>query len=146
MENRDIILFLGLGVVGYYIYNKTKSGSKLNVNSFVEENLSNVTSNVPVAPQQPTAPTAPIPMPTAAPATTTKYTYPEGIGKDGKKFELNDGDYVANGQETAVLYQGQLRPMTAAYANKFAAGTWERTKIIDNIVYSSIPRGAVLDA
>jgi hypothetical protein len=85
-------------------------------------------------------------MPTAAPATTTKYTYPEGIGKDGKKFELNDGDYVANGQETAILYQGLLRPMTAAYANKFAAGTWERTKILDNIVYSSIPRGAVLDA
>jgi hypothetical protein len=158
MENRDIILFLGLGVVGYYIYNKTKGGSKLNVNSFVEENLSNVTSNIPtnipVAPRQPTpipiptaltAPTAPIPMPTAAPATTTKYTYPEGIGKDGKKFELNDGDYVANGEETAILYQGKLRPMTAAYANKFAAGTWERTKIIDNIVYSSIPRGAVLD-
>jgi hypothetical protein len=86
-------------------------------------------------------------MPTAAPATTTKYTYPEGIGKDdGKKFELNDGDYVANGQETAILYQGQIRPMTAAYAAKFAAGHWPRTKIIDNIVYSSIPRGAVLDA
>lgn len=146
MENRDIVLFLGLGVVGYYIYNKTKGGSKLNLNSLVEENLSSVTSNlptnIPVAPQQPTAP---IPMPTAAPATTTKYTYPEGIGKDGKKFELNDGDYVANGEETAILYQGKLRPMTAAYANKFAAGTWERTKIIDNIVYSSIPRGAVLD-
>ncbi len=59
---------------------------------------------------------------------------------------MNDGDYVANGEETAILYQGKLRPMTAAYANKFAAGTWERTKIIDNIVYSSIPRGAVLDA
>ena len=150
MKSTNIILFLGLGVVGYYIYNKTKGGSKLNVNSLVEENLSNITSNlptnIPVAPQQPTAPTAPIPMPTAAPATTTKYTYPEGIGKDGKKFELNDGDYVANGEETAILYQGKLRPMTAAYANKFAAGTWERTKIIDNIVYSSIPRGAVLDA
>ena len=152
MKSTNIILFLGLGVVGYYIYNKTKGGSKLNVNSLVEENLSNITSNlptnIPVAPQQPTAPTAPtapIPMPTAAPATTTKYTYPEGIGKDGKKFELNDGDYVANGEETAILYQGKLRPMTAAYANKFAAGTWERTKIIDNIVYSSIPRGAVLD-
>ena len=63
MENRDIILFLGLGVVGYYIYNKTKSGSKLNVNSFVEENLSNVTSNVPVAPQQPTTPPVPPPEP-----------------------------------------------------------------------------------
>lgn len=151
MENRDIVLLLGLGVVGYYIYNKNKGGSDLNVKTFVEENLSNiptslptnVPTNVPVAPQEPTAP---IPMPTAAPATTTKYTYPEGIGKDGKKFELNDGDYVANGEETAILYQGKLRPMTAAYANKFAAGTWERTKILDNIVYSSIPRGAVLDA
>jgi hypothetical protein len=151
MENRDIVLLLGLGVVGYYIYNKTKSGSDLNVKTFVEENLSNVPTSVPTsvptnAPVAPQEPTAPIPMPTAAPATTTKYTYPEGIGKDGKKFELNDGDYVANGQETAILYQGLLRPMTAAYANIFAAGTWERTKILDNIVYSSIPRGAVLDA
>lgn len=142
MENRDIVLLLGLGVVGYYIYNKSKGGSELKI-PFTEENLPMPKTVAPVAPQEPTAP---IPMPTAAPATTTKYTYPEGIGKDGKKFELNDGDYVANGEETAILYQGKLRPMTAAYANKFAAGTWERTKILDNIVYSSIPRGAVLDA
>jgi len=130
MEKTDILIVLGVGAVGYYLYSKSKNDMPLNLE--------------PTAPIS--EPTAPIPMPTAAPATTTKYTYPEGIGKDGTKFQLNDGDYVANGQETAILYQGQLRPMTAAYANKFAAGTWERTKIIDNIVYSSIPRGAVLDA
>jgi hypothetical protein len=73
-------------------------------------------------------------------------TYPMGIGKDGSTFELKEGDYVANGEETAVLYGGELRPITAAYANKFAYGTWERTKILDNVVYRSIPRGAVLDA
>ena len=75
MENRDIVLLLGLGVVGYYIYNKTKSGSDLNVKTFVEENLSNVPTSVPTsvptnAPVAPQEPTAPIPMPTAAPATT----------------------------------------------------------------------------
>ena len=129
METKDILLVLGVGAVGYYLYSKSKNGMPLNLETTA-----------------PVEPSAPIPMPTAAPAVTTKYTYPEGIGKDGKKFELNDGDYVANGVETAILYQGQLRPMTAAYANKFAAGTWERTKILDNIVYSSIPRGAVLDA
>jgi hypothetical protein len=69
-----------------------------------------------------------------------------GIGKDGSRFPLYEGDYVANGQETAVLYNGELRPITAAYANTYAYGTWDRTKILDNIVYSSIPRGAVLDA
>jgi len=129
MEKTDILIVLGVGAVGYYLYSKSKNDMPLNLE-----------------PTAPVEPTAPIPMPTTAPAKTTKYTYPEGIGKDdGKKFELNDGDYVANGQETAILYQGQLRPMTAAYAAKFAAGHWPRTKIIDNIVYSSIPRGAVLD-
>lgn len=123
MAKTDILIVLGVGAVGYYLYSKSKNDMPLNLQ-----------------------PTAPIPMPTTAPAETTKYTYPEGIGKDdGKKFQLNDGDYVANGVETAVLYQGKLRPMTAAYAAKFAAGSWERTKIIDNIVYDSIPRGAVLD-
>lgn len=73
-------------------------------------------------------------------------TYPMGIGKDGSTFELNEGDYVANGEETAVLYGGELRPITASYAAKYTAGTWDRTKILDNVVYRSIPRGAVLDA
>lgn len=131
MEKTDILIVLGVGAVGYYLYSKSKNDMPLNL--------------VPTTPSL--EPSAPIPMPTTAPAVTTKYTYPEGIGKDdGKKFQLNDGDYVANGQETAILYQGQLRPMTAAYAAKFAAGHWPRTKIIDNIVYSSIPRGPVLDA
>jgi hypothetical protein len=73
------------------------------------------------------------------------YKYPMGIGKDGSTFELKDGDYVANGEETAYLLNGELRPITAAYAAKFAYGTWDRTKILDNAVYISIPRGAVLD-
>ena len=69
-----------------------------------------------------------------------------GIGKDGSTFELKEGDYVANGEETAVLYGGELRPITKAYADKYTWGTWDRTKILDNVVYRSIPRGAVLDA
>ena len=73
------------------------------------------------------------------------YTYPLGIGKDGSTFQLNEGDYVSNGSESAILYQGQLRPFTAAWAAQYAVGTWNRTKILDEIVYSSIPRGAVLD-
>ena len=45
MENRDIVLLLGLGVVGYYIYNKTKSGSDLNVKTFLEEAVSKILSS-----------------------------------------------------------------------------------------------------
>jgi len=74
------------------------------------------------------------------------YTYPLGIGLDGSTFQLNEGDYVANGVETAVLYQGQLHPVTAAYVTKYGRDSWARTKILDNIVYSNIPRGSVLDA
>ena len=80
-----------------------------------------------------------------SPAAQKTYVYPLGIGKDGSTFPLNEGDYVANGVETAILYNGELRPITAAYAARYAAGTWGRTKILDNIVYSSIPRGAILD-
>ena len=65
-----------------------------------------------------------------------KPTYPEG---------LNELDFVANGVETAQLYQGQLRPMTAAYAQMYAPNHWAITKIIPDIVYRSIPRGEVLD-
>jgi len=65
-----------------------------------------------------------------------KPTYPEGL------YEL---DFVANGVETAQLYQGQLRPMTAAYAQMYAPNHWANTKIIPDIIYRSIPRGAVLD-
>jgi hypothetical protein len=121
-ENKNTIwIAMGLGVVGLYLYMKSKKKVA-----------------APVAPTTSTTTT----KTTAAP----KSKYPMGIGKDGSYFELKDGDYVANGQETAVLYNGELRPITAAYANTFAYGTWDRTKILDNIVYSSIPRGAVLDA
>ena len=88
---------------------------------------------------------APVEQVVVVPESQKGYVYPLGIGKDGSTFPLYEGDYVANGQETAILYQGKLRPITAAYAAKYAAGTWERTKILDNIVYSSIPRGAVMD-
>ena len=64
------------------------------------------------------------------------YVYPQGL------VEL---DVVANGVETAQLYQGQLRPLTAAYVDRYLPGSWANTKIIPDIVYRSIPRGAVLD-
>ena len=66
----------------------------------------------------------------------TKDIYPAGL------YEL---DVVANGVESAQLYQGQLRPFTAAYAAKYLPNSWPTTKIIPDIVYRSIPRGAVLD-
>lgn len=88
---------------------------------------------------------APVEQVVVVPESEKGYVYPMGIGKDGSRFPLYEGDYVANGQETAILYQGKLRPITAAYAAAYAAGTWERTKILDNIVYSSIPRGPVMD-
>lgn len=87
----------------------------------------------------------PVEQVVVVPESQKGYVYPMGIGKDGSRFPLYEGDYVANGQETAILYQGKLRPITAAYAAAYAAGTWERTKILDNIVYSSIPRGPVMD-
>ena len=74
------------------------------------------------------------------------YVYPLGIGMDGSTFPLNEGDYVANGVETAILYQGKLHPVTARYVDRYGPNSWSRTKILDNIVYSSIPRGEVLDA
>jgi len=64
------------------------------------------------------------------------YVYPAGL------FEL---DVVANGVESAQLYQGQLRPFTAAYGDRYLPNSWPSTKIIPDIVYRSIPRGAVLD-
>jgi len=120
-ENKNTIwIAMGLGVVGLYLYMKSK--------------------------KKVAAPIAPTTSTTTKTTAAPKSKYPMGIGKDGSYFELKDGDYVANGQETAVLYNRELRPITEAYANTFAYGTWDRTKILDNIVYSSIPRGAVLDA
>jgi hypothetical protein len=66
----------------------------------------------------------------------SKDIYPAGL------FEL---DVVANGVETAQLYQGKLRPLTAAYVDRYLPNSWATTKIIPDIVYRSIPRGAVLD-
>jgi hypothetical protein len=117
-----IIAAIGLGGLGYFLYKKGFFSKKLLV----------------VAPIEP----APVEL---KPIDKIP-TYPMGIGKDGSKFPLSEGDYVANGEETAILYGGELRPITAAYAAKYTVGTWDRTKILDNIVYSSIPRGAVLDA
>jgi hypothetical protein len=125
-----IIAAVGLGGLGYFLYKKGYFGKK-----------SATMPNSPIAPT--TNKTNEV---LVVPASAKTYVYPMGIGKDGSRFPLNEGDYVANGQETAVLYNGELRPITAAYANTYAYGTWDRTKIIDNIVYSSIPRGAVLDA
>jgi hypothetical protein len=129
-NTKIIIAAVGLGGLGYFLYKKGYFGKKLAT--------------------MPNSPIAPTTNKTnevlVVPASAKTYVYPMGIGKDGSRFPLNEGDYVANGQETAVLYNGELRPITAAYANTYAYGTWDRTKIIDNIVYSSIPRGAVLDA
>lgn len=66
----------------------------------------------------------------------SKDIYPAGL------FEL---DVVANGVESAQLYQGQLRPFTAAYGDRYLPNHWATVKIIPDIVYRSIPRGAVLD-
>jgi hypothetical protein len=129
-NTKIIIAAVGLGGLGYFLYKKGYFGKK-----------SATMPNSPIAPT--TKKTNEV---LVVPASAKTYVYPMGIGKDGSRFPLNEGDYVANGQETAVLYNGELRPITAAYANTYAYGTWDRTKIIDNIVYSSIPRGAVLDA
>jgi hypothetical protein len=118
-NTKMVLVAVGLGGLGYFLYKKGFFGKK--------------------AADMPSSPIAPTQV-------AKKPTYPMGIGKDGSTFELKEGDYVANGEETAVLYGGELRPITAAYAAKFAYGTWERTKILDNVVYRSIPRGAVLDA
>jgi asparagine N-glycosylation enzyme membrane subunit Stt3 len=79
-----------------------------------------------------------VPSTTNVPTQTNveAYVYPEGL------YEL---DTVANGVESAQLYQGQLRPYTAAYAAKYLPNSWPTTKIIPQIIYASIPRGAVLD-
>ena len=79
-----------------------------------------------------------VPSTTNVPTQTNvePYVYPAGL------FEL---DTVANGVETAQLYQGQLRPFTAAYGDRYLPNHWPTTKIIPDIVYRSIPRGAVLD-
>ena len=125
----------GAAAIGvYFIYNK-----------FFKKAAATATTAVKAASTQTVPAKVLIPATSATPP-VVKYTYPMGIGKDGSQFPLNEGDYVANGEESAILYNGQLRPFTAAYAAKYTVGTWDRTKILDNIVYSSIPRGAVLDA
>ena len=123
-----IIAAIGVGGLGYYLYKKGLF-SKTTTTTAVETTPESSTIDEVLV----------------VPASAKTYIYPMGIGKDGSRFPLYEGDYVANGQETAVLYNGELRPITAAYANTYAYGTWDRTKILDNIVYSSIPRGAVLD-
>ena len=67
------------------------------------------------------------------------------IKKDTYPMGLKELDIVANSVEIAQLYQGKLRPLTAAYVNKFLPNSWERTITIPDVVYREIPRGAVLD-
>jgi hypothetical protein len=126
IKTKDIIIYAAAAIGVYVIYKK-----------FMKKPAAVATDTVPAK--------------TVIPATTTtppvvKYKYPMGIAKDGSPVTLNEGDYVADGTETAILFNGQLRPITAAYANKYTVGTWDRTKILDEVSYRSIPRGAVLDA
>jgi hypothetical protein len=67
------------------------------------------------------------------------------IKKDIYPMGLKELDLVANSVEIAQLYQGKLRPVTAAYVNRFLPNSWERTITIPDVVYREIPRGAVLD-
>jgi len=67
------------------------------------------------------------------------------IKKDTYPMGLKELDLVANSVEIAQLYQGKLRPLTAAYVNKFLPNSWERTITIPDVVYREIPRGALLD-
>jgi hypothetical protein len=125
IKTKDIIIYGAAAIGVYFIYSKFF--------------------------KKPAATTATVPAKTVIPATTSsapvvKYKYPMGIAKDGSPVTLNEGDYVADGTETAILFNGQLRPITAAYADKYTVGTWDRTKILDEVSYRSIPRGAVLDA
>ena len=131
IKTKDIIIYGAAAIGVYFIYSKFKKSPA------VVSTPKETTAKVPAKVLIPSTPSSPA---------VVKYTYPEGIGKDGSRFPLNEGDYVANGQESAILYNGKLRPFTAAYAAMYTVGTWDRTKILDNIVYSSIPRGAVLDA
>lgn len=68
--------------------------------------------------------------------------------KEGYPAGLVEGDYVKGGSDATVyvLYKGEKRPMTAAWAARYAVGTWDRTKFVDQVVLMDIPTGAVLDA
>jgi hypothetical protein len=134
IKTKDIIIYGAAAIGVYFIYSKflKKKGPAASTATNAVKGAS-------------------VPAKVVIPATTTtppvvKYTYPMGIAKDGSPVTLNEGDYVADGTETAILFNGQLRPITAAYANKYTVGTWDRTKILDEVSYRSIPRGAVLDA
>ena len=121
------IIYIGLGglAIYYLFFRKKSTGMKVPTGggTIPAGNASIVTTSMP-----------------------KQAVYPLGIGMDGSTFPLNEGDYVANGVETAILYQGKLHPVTARYVDKYGPNSWARTKVLDNIVYSSIPRGEVLDA
>jgi hypothetical protein len=125
IKTKDIIIYGAAALGVYFIYNK-----------FFKKTAVVTTAKVPAKVVIPSTPSSPA---------VISYTYPMGIGKDGGPIELHEGDYVADGQETAVLFHGQLRPITAAYAAAYTVGSWDRTKILDEVSYRSIPRGAVLD-
>lgn len=67
--------------------------------------------------------------------------------KEGYPSGLVEGDYVKGGSDATVyvLYKGEKRPMTAAWAARYAVGTWDRTKFVDQVVLMDIPTGSVLD-
>jgi len=125
MKKGNLIFIVGgLGLLYYYFMRNAKSTP-----------LSNMM--LPSTPTKPSVTNIVKPMePIQSVTNIARSTYPEGL------YEL---DTVANGVETAQLYKGELRPFTAAYGNRYLPNHWPTTKIIPDIVYRSIPRGAVLD-
>ena len=115
MKKGNLIFIVGGLGLLYYFFTRKKNAIPV-----IKPLIPSTTSNI-VMPTQPKV---------------EPYVYPAGL------FEL---DVVANGVESAQLYQGQLRPFTAAYAAKYLPNCWPTTKLIPDIVYRSIPRGGTLD-
>ena len=117
MKKRNLIFIVGgLGLL-YYFFMRNKSASML-TNEIKKDTYPNEIK---------------------------KDTYLNEIKKDTYPMGLKELDLVANSVEIAQLYQGKLRPLTAAYVNRFLPNSWERTITIPDVVYRSIPRGPVLD-
>lgn len=116
MKKGNLIFIVGgLGLLYYYFFSRKTNTPMVTLPTGAKVPS---TTNIPTQPK------------------VEPYVYPAGL------YEL---DTVANGVESAQLYQGQLRPFTAAYGDRYLPNSWPTTKIIPDIVYRSIPRGAVLD-